>query len=407
MKLRLSACAFLLLAKVFAQNIPVEQARVLLQSGTYSFAESPLSSGLLRGEQGSNYLLRIVVLNRPMSTVEWSQWEALGAEIIGYLPINSYLVALPVQGKAAWDFSSSLPLVGSSPLLPGMKLSSQLAKNEIPDYAWMGSKIELLVVAAPKSEEKRTIVQLSKIGQVVETSLNGIRMLLRPERIGEVAALANVQYLQPKEAPGETENSTGIKNHRSNAIRVPYAGGRNYRGTGVVVGHGDDGDIQSHIDFKGRVTQNFSGPSQGDHGDHVAGTIFGAGNLNPDGEGQAPGASLVYYNYPDNLNSVDAHYNSFGVRITASSYSNGCNAGYTAFTQQMDQDIIQNYHLMHVFSAGNAGTTNCQYGAGSGWGNITGGQKQGKNVVAVANLQNTDVIASRTRYQCILLRFAQ
>ena len=100
MKLRLSACAFLLLAKVFAQNIPVEQARVLLQSGTYSFAESPLSSGLLRGEQGSNYLLRIVVLNRPMSTVEWSQWEALGAEIIGYLPINSYLVALPVQGKS-------------------------------------------------------------------------------------------------------------------------------------------------------------------------------------------------------------------------------------------------------------------------------------------------------------------
>ena len=394
MKLRLSACAFLLLAKVFAQNIPAEQARVLLQSGTYSFAESQLSSGLLRGEQGSNYLLRIVVLNRPMSPAEWSQWEALGAEIIGYLPINSYLIALPLQGKAAWDYSSSLPLVGSSPLLPGMKLSSQLSKNEIPDYAWMGSNVELLVVAAPKSEVDRTIKQLSKIGQVIETSPNGIRMLLRPDQINEVAALANVQYLQPKEAPGETENATGIKNHRSNAIRVPYAGGRNYRGTGVVVGHGDDGDIQSHIDFKGRVTQNFSGPSQGDHGDHVAGTIFGAGNLNPDGEGQAPGASLVYYNYPDNLNSVDAHYNSFGVRITASSYSNGCNAGYTAFTQQMDQDIIQNYHLMHVFSAGNAGTTNCQYGAGSGWGNITGGQKQGKNVVAVANLQNTDVIAS-------------
>lgn len=394
MKLRLTALAFLLLAKVFAQSIPAEQARVLLQSGTFSFAESQLSSGLLRGEQGSNYLLRIVVLNRPMSPAEWSRWESLGAEIIGYLPINSYLVALPVNGKAAWDFSSSLPLVGTSPLLPGMKLSSQLAKNEIPDYAWMGSKIELFVVAAPKSEEKRTIMQLSKIGQVVETSPNGIRMLLRPDQINEVAALANVQFLQPKEAPGETENATGTKNHRSNAIRVPYAGGRNYRGTGVVVGHGDDGDIQSHIDFKGRVTQNFSGPSQGDHGDHVAGTIFGAGNLNPDGEGQAPGASLAYYNYPDNLNSVDAHYSAFGVRITASSYSNGCNAGYTAFTQQMDQDIIQNYHLMHVFSAGNAGTTNCQYGAGAGWGNITGGQKQGKNVVAVANLQGNDVIAS-------------
>jgi len=99
MKLRLSALAFLLLVKVFAQNIPTDQARVLLQSGTYSFAESQLSSNPLRGEQGSNFLLRIVVLSRPMSPAEWSQWEDLGAEIIGYLPINSYLVAL------SWEFS--------------------------------------------------------------------------------------------------------------------------------------------------------------------------------------------------------------------------------------------------------------------------------------------------------------
>ncbi len=157
MKLRLSALAFLLLVKVYAQNIPTDQARVLLQSGTYSFAESQLSSNPLRGEQGSNFLLRIVVLNRPISPAEWTQWEALGAEIIGYLPINSYLVALPIQGRAAWDYSTRLPLVGSSPLLPGMKLSSQLTKNEIPDYAWMGSKVELLVVAAPKSEVDRYI----------------------------------------------------------------------------------------------------------------------------------------------------------------------------------------------------------------------------------------------------------
>ncbi len=40
---------------------------------------------------------------------------------------------------------------------------------------------------------------------------------------------------------------------------------------------------------------------------------------------------------------------------------------------------------MHVFSAGNMGTVNCNYGA-AGWGNITGGHKQSKNSIATANL---------------------
>ncbi|HRZ76066.1 MAG TPA: S8 family serine peptidase, partial [Bacteroidales bacterium] len=50
--------------------------------------------------------------------------------------------------------------------------------------------------------------------------------------------------------------------------------------------------------------------------------------------------------------------------------------------------------LMHVFSAGNNGTSDCGYGAGAGWGNITGGHKMGKNVVAVANLDYKDDLSS-------------
>lgn len=49
---------------------------------------------------------------------------------------------------------------------------------------------------------------------------------------------------------------------------------------------------------------------------------------------------------------------------------------------------------MHVFSAGNDGSSDCSYGAGSGWGNITGGHKQAKNVIAVANLDALSNLAS-------------
>ncbi len=60
----------------------------------------------------------------------------------------------------------------------------------------------------------------------------------------------------------------------------------------------------------------------------------------------------------------------------------------------MDQDAIDHPEMIHVFSAGNNGNSDCQYGAGAGWGNITGGHKIAKNVVTVANLDFTDGIAS-------------
>ena len=112
---------------------------------------------------------------------------------------------------------------------------------------------------------------------------------------------------------------------------------------------------------------NRSGTSSGNHGDHVAGTILGGGIYDPDGMGLAPGADLVYSSYPANFTSVDQDYVNYNVRITTSSYSNGCNAGYTSTTQQVDNDILQNPKLMHVFSAGNSATSDCGYGAGSGW----------------------------------------
>ncbi len=48
---------------------------------------------------------------------------------------------------------------------------------------------------------------------------------------------------------------------------------------------------------------------------------------------------------------------------------------------------------MQTFSAGNSNNQDCGYGAGNQWGNITGGHKIGKNVIATANLDSDDGIA--------------
>lgn len=57
-----------------------------------------------------------------------------------------------------------------------------------------------------------------------------------------------------------------------------------------------------------------------------------------------------------------------------------------------DKQIFENKDLIHVFSAGNSGNSDCGYGAGAGWGNITGGHKMGKNSIAVGNLNQDGVI---------------
>ena len=92
--------------------------------------------------------------------------------------------------------------------------------------------------------------------------------------------------------------------------------------------------------------------------------------------------------------TLDYHLDS-NVLVFNSSYSNGCNAGYTNTTVLVDQEIYDNPTLMQVFSAGNSNGDDCGYGAGNQWGNITGGHKVGENVIAPTNLGEYDSIHAR------------
>jgi hypothetical protein len=107
----------------------------------------------------------------------------------------------------------------------------------------------------------------------------------------------------------------------------------------------------------------------------------------------AAGADLFVIDYVNNFqdNTLPLHVNN-NVKVTNSSYSDGCNAGYTAATRTVDKQIFENPTLMHVFSAGNSNGSDCDYGAGAQWGNITGGHKQAKNAIATANLNQLGVL---------------
>lgn len=346
--------------------------------------------------QGGTY--RIIQFKEWPTISDRNTLKAAGVQLLDYLPTKAYYAYVPARLTAGDIQQESVRAI--APVSTALKTDPSLVTTPYPAYAQLPGgalKVQATVfkhnsvdaVQAYFQQHGIKILQVHPGGQIYELALT-------TQDIARVASFPFVQYLNLTDPPGEPENYTGRTLHRSNVIDGAYAGSRQYDGTGIHVQMQDDGGIGPHIDYTGRVPKQFSNnfDPNDDHGDHVAGIIMGAGNLDPEAKGMAPGAELYVYEYEPMNDSIVSHYSKYDLRITSTSYSNGCNRGYSATARDHDQEIRLLPELMHVFSAGNSNGQDCGYGAGSQWGNITGGHKVGKNVIAVANLNSNDGIAN-------------
>ena len=331
-----------------------------------------------------------------------SRLEDLGVQFLAYWPDNVYLVALsrPIKAEKSLDFGMD----GLITVSPASKLSQKIKERPIPDWAQAkGGRVKIIVKGYSTISGAVFRKLFERHGQRIDFASHHsayVELTVSEEEIGAISEWPEVAFVDWVTPKGMAEDNVGRAMHRANILDANYAGGRHYDGTGVSVLVRDDGSVGPHIDFKGRLNQAdptiFGGY---DHGDMVAGILGGAGNLEPTYKGMATGAKIYVRDYVSSFDdyTLDLHLNE-NVVVTNSSYGNGCNAGYTASTHTVDQQIYEHPTLMHVFSAGNHGSSNCSYGAGAGWGNITGGHKQGKNVMASGNL-NSDIslISSSSR----------
>lgn len=388
---------FLFLLLVIGTANSFAQSNVLLNNGVIELKSNIGDFSINHSELHNGKTIRIIQFKQIPNATLLGRIENAGINLIDYIPHNAYVAALPQSINA-----TTLKALGiQSAVVPDevFKLSPNLFKGRIPEHADMGNdRVEIVIVPyahIAASDVVNTLNDLPFFDVLSISETNSyIEAICRIEDINTLVSNHLISFIQEAEVPGEPENNTAITSHRVNTANGTDAPGYNYTGAGVKVSLGDNGAIGPHIDYEGRLDQSRAGASTGDHGDHVAGTIFGAGNRNPRGRGMAPGAEILYYSYPANLNNTVNDYNNDNIKITSSSYSNGCNAGYTNFARTLDQTSRQLYGLLHVFSAGNSGTSDCNYGAGGGWGNVTGGHKLGKNVIAVANVTRLDNIAN-------------
>ncbi len=342
-------------------------------------------------------VFRVLQFAQLPTLAQQQQLRRAGVMLFDYLPANAYTASLPV-GLAPARLAG-LGLRSIAPLPGRWKLAGALARNEVPEHARRGAgRLEIVLHYYPSLRPAEALAALRAAGLEAagqDDFSHQLQVIVAETALPALLAQPWVSAAEAAPAPGVPENFRGRTDHRANALATDYGAGRHYDGRGVTVGHGDDGIIGPHIDYTGRIDISTAGANQGNHGDHVAGIIMGAGNLDPRVRGQAVGAFNFYQTYPANWTQAPANYASATrrVRVTNSSYGDGDNAGYTANTRTVDLQMRQLPFLMHVFSAGNAGGSDFNYGAGAGWGNITGGHKMGKNVLTVGNVEYTDALA--------------
>ena len=344
---------------------------------------------------------RIIYFDNIPTTNQKNELEEFGIEFLYYIPSNFYVVF--IKNDLSSNLFNRYGISSINKINSLYKIDKKLKNNSFPEWCIKEGNLHIKVLLFDNVNLDNCIdifSQLSKEIVEINESAKSLTISIEKTNLNNISSLNFVSYIEPIDPPAYPENNTGRTLHRTNIINTEYATGRNYNGEGINVMMHDDGLVEPHIDRKGRVDESYcsscSASSNDSHGDHVSGTIMGAGNLDPLARGMADGAFLYVLGYTTNnyYQYVPGLYNTNNVVITSASYSNGCNAGYTSLARDLDEQNNIYSSLLHVFSAGNSGSSDCGYGAGSGWGNVTGGHKQAKNVIAVGNLDYGASLAS-------------
>ena len=374
----------LLFSIVFAQSINFKYGEFDLTNSFENFLNEESVEPSLNQE---NYYKIIRFFSIPNSEIR-KELESKGIYFLDYISQNSYTVSIPNNFLKSNLYGYNITHVQDIPKI--LRCDPAIFESPIPQWADKDDKIKLEIILMKNYELNFFKNYLDLLGSTIidiNSSANIVRCEFPKNKLEELSEIQFINFISFISAPGEPEDTGGRSLHRSNSINTQFSNGRKYDASGVSVCVNDDGFVGPHIDFKGRTEQStVANDLNGDHGDMVAGILGGAGNLNPKYEGMAKGAKIHVRQYSSSLpNSVQLN-NDSNVMIFSSSYGNSCNAGYTSLCYQIDREIVLNPSLIQVFSCGNSGNSNCGYGAGSGWGNITGGHKQAKNVIATANL---------------------
>lgn len=317
--------------------------------------------------------------------------QRMGVDLLDYVPNFAYWAAIPAETDL-----EKLPVRSIILPKPSYKLARSLY-HEITSSETESTSLVLRVFPFPSVPRERLAEELGKKGFATEQgSDGGLRLQVRTDQVPALAACPAIMYLEipPPEPVAEDVSARSL--HGIQALSAgPQLG---WNGEGVVITTADDG-VAIHPDLKNRVIPHLERDAPAHHSDMVLGILTGAGNIDPLAIGTAPGATVHLFDIQttDHLGQAVDNFNTYGATITTTAYAEGCGGRYESSARAIDDQVHKNPHLLHCFSAGNEADENCSdvYGRqadeeGYFFGNITGGRKAAKNVIAVGNLHYND-----------------
>ena len=336
-------------------------------------------------------------------TVEEQQkLQAQGVSLLSYLSNNAYYAVIAPEFYDKSNVSDNIRAI--IPVDSKYKLDRMIVDNAIPDYAADGSNGIKVVISYFKGADPKVIQQdlggLFLKNSKSDSSFNEIYIQASKDKLEEIAKFNWVQNIELVPAPVESDNKPGLTSHKANVLGSLIPGlGYGLTGKGVKIGVWD-GNLEQHKDHTGRVI-NREYESNSSHGDHVSGTIGGAGLLDPKARGMAPLVQMYGWNFNTQSNglSVQAERviaaNQDGIEITSNSYgvnlTSGYNTGRYNSGDRGDDNVTVTFpYLLNIYSNGNAQTA---YPGG-----FNTSTKNSKNALHVAANNPDDLISSYSSF---------
>jgi hypothetical protein len=205
-----------------------------------------------------------------------------------------------------------------------------------------------------------------------------------------------IRFIDIPRLPKE-ELSVNKFDNTANAINIAHRKYAAVNGSNMVLSVKENRYDTTDIDFKGRHLPSFlSSPILSTHASIMATLAAGGGNSFYTGKGVAWAAGISSSNFANLLPDTLAYYQQNNISVQNHSYGTGIENYYGIDAAAYDAITYSNPHLLHVFSAGNSGSSSSTQGVFSGvngFANLTGSFKMSKNSLSVGATDSFGIVA--------------
>ena len=304
------------------------------------------------------------------------QWFIIDHQTASLLTRNSPLMVEHVEAaNNDWKLSPAL-LQKKNALQKG-------SYNFLISASDPGSFESLIAANSSRATIIRTIEKYHLF--LVKTSIDFIEQTLLENEY--------VQSVDMRLNSAKEETVINDYDNSANSINLLFAAYPGINGTNLTASVKENRFDYSDIDFKNRIkTSGLESATTSSHATTMATLIGGAGNSFFTGRGVTNACTLTSSDFaillPDGQN-----YATNNISVQNHSYGVGIENFYGADAAAYDQSMVDNPALLHVFSAGNIGTSKDSL-AGSpyenitGFANISGSFKMAKNILTVGSIDS-------------------